>query len=191
MIEVIPLRIGFRDVKIGGGQLLVNGRPVLIKGANRHEMDPDYGIRHVARGAHVEDIRIMKEFNINAVRTCHYPDDARWYSLCDQYGLYVVAEANIESHGMGYGEKTLAKNRSTPKAHLSATNAWSAQHQPSVGHHLVAGQRSGRRPELRRLLRLDQGLRPLAADSPRTGRLFARQPQHGHYLPDVLGLRAV
>lgn len=66
-----------------------------------------------------------------------------------------------------------------------------AQHQPSVGHHLVAGQRSGRRAELRRLLRLDQGLRPLAADSPRTGRLFARQPQHGHYLPDVLGLRAV
>lgn len=117
VIEVIPLRIGFRDVKIEGGQLLVNGRPVLIKGANRHEMDPDYGY-YVSEGRMLEDIRIMKENNINAVRTCHYPDDARWYSLCDQYGLYVVAEANIESHGMGYGEKTLAKNPLYAKAHL-------------------------------------------------------------------------
>lgn len=117
VIEVIPLRIGFRDVKIEGGQLLVNGRPVLIKGANRHEMDPDYGY-YVSEGRMLEDIRIMKENNINAVRTCHYPDDVRWYSLCDQYGLYVVAEANIESHGMGYGEKTLAKNPLYAKAHL-------------------------------------------------------------------------
>ena len=117
VIEVIPLRIGFRDVKIEGGQSLVNGRPVLIKGANRHEMDPDYGY-YVSEGRMLEDIRIMKENNINAVRTCHYPDDARWYSLCDQYGLYVVAEANIESHGMGYGEKTLAKNPLYAKAHL-------------------------------------------------------------------------
>ena len=117
VIEVIPLRIGFRDVKIEDGQLLVNGRPVLIKGANRHEMDPDYGY-YVSEERMLEDIRIMKENNINAVRTCHYPDDARWYSLCDQYGLYIVAEANIESHGMGYGEKTLAKNPLYAKAHL-------------------------------------------------------------------------
>ena len=117
VIEVIPLRIGFRDVKIEGGQLLVNGKPVLIKGANRHEMDPDYGY-YVSEERMLQDIRIMKENNINAVRTCHYPDDARWYSLCDEYGIYVVAEANIESHGMGYGEKTLARNPLYAKAHL-------------------------------------------------------------------------
>ena len=133
VIEVIPLRIGFRDVKIEGGQLLVNGRPVLIKGANRHEMDPDYGY-YVSEGRMLEDIRIMKENNINAVRTCQYPDDARWYSLCDQYGLYVVAEANIESHGMGYGEKTLAKNPLYAKAHLERNerNVQRSINHPSV-----------------------------------------------------------
>ena len=133
VIEVIPLRSGFRDVKIEGGQLLVNGRPVLIKGANRHEMDPDYGY-YVSEGRMLEDIRIMKENNINAVRTCHYPDDARWYSLCDQYGLYVVAEANIESHGMGYGEKTLAKNPLYAKAHLERNerNVQRSINHPSV-----------------------------------------------------------
>jgi len=133
VIEVIPLRIGFRDVKIEGGQLLVNGRPVLIKGANRHEMDPDYGY-YVSEGRMLEDICIMKENNINAVRTCHYPDDARWYSLCDQYGLYVVAEANIESHGMGYGEKTLAKNPLYAKAHLERNerNVQRSINHPSV-----------------------------------------------------------
>ena len=82
----------------------------------------------------LEDIRIMKENNINAVRTCHYPDDARWYSLCDQYGLYVVAEANIESHGMGYGEKTLAKNPLYAKAHLERNerNVQRSINHPSV-----------------------------------------------------------
>ena len=98
VIEVIPLRIGFRDVKIEGGQLLVNGRPVLIKGANRHEMDPDYGY-YVSEGRMLEDIRIMKENNINAVRTCHYPDQSLWYDLCDKNGIYMIDETNLESHG--------------------------------------------------------------------------------------------
>ena len=98
VIEVIPLRIGFRDVKIEGGQLLVNGRPVLIKGANRHEMDPDYGY-YVSEGRMLEDIRIMKENNINAVRTCHYPDQSLWYDLCDRNGIYMIDETNLESHG--------------------------------------------------------------------------------------------
>ena len=97
--------------------MLVNGQPVLIKGANRHEMDPDRGY-YVSRERMLQDIRIMKELNINAVRTCHYPDDNYWYYLCDKYGLYVVAEANVESHGMGYGEKTLAKNQSYALAHM-------------------------------------------------------------------------
>ena len=116
-IEIIPLHTGFREVKIEGGQLLVNGQPVLIKGANRHEMDPDGGYV-VSRARMIQDIQIMKQLNINAVRTCHYPDDNFWYDLCDKYGIYVVAEANIESHGMGYGEETLAKEPSYKKAHL-------------------------------------------------------------------------
>ncbi len=116
-IEAIPLRTGFREVRIKGGQLLVNGQPVLIKGANRHEIDPDGGYV-VSEERMKEDIRILRENNFNAVRTCHYPDDNRWYDLCDQYGIYLVAEANVESHGMGYGEKSLAKNPAFAKAHL-------------------------------------------------------------------------
>ena len=115
--EVIPVKVGFRKVELKGSQVLVNGQPVLFKGANRHEMDPDGGY-HVSRERMIQDIQIMKRFNINAVRTCHYPDDNFWYDLCDKYGIYMVAEANIESHGMGYGDKTLAKNASYKKAHL-------------------------------------------------------------------------
>ena len=106
--EVIPQKIGFRNVEIKNAQLLVNGKPVLIKGANRHEIDPDGGYV-VSVERMIQDIKIMKQLNINAVRTCHYPDDPRWYDLCDEYGIYVTAEANLESHGMGYGEKSLAK----------------------------------------------------------------------------------
>ena len=105
---MIPQRVGFRNVEIKNAQLLVNGKPVLIKGADRHEIDLDGGyIVSVERM--IQDIKIMKQLNINAVRTCHYPDDPRWYDLCDEYGLYITAEANLESHGMGYGEKSLAK----------------------------------------------------------------------------------
>lgn len=116
-IEVITQNVGFRKVEIKNAQLLVNGQPVLIKGANRHEMDPSTGY-YVSRERMLQDIRIMKELNINAVRTCHYPDDSYWYYLCDKYGIYMVAEANVESHGMGYGDKTLAKNQSYALAHL-------------------------------------------------------------------------
>lgn len=115
--EVIPVKVGFRKVEIKGGQLCINGRPVLIKGANRHEMDPDNGYV-VSRERMLQDIRIMKEMNINAVRTCHYPDDPYWYELCDEYGIYMVAEANVESHGMGYDEQTLAKREDYKLAHL-------------------------------------------------------------------------
>ena len=106
--EVIPQKVGFRNVEIKNAQLLVNGKPILIKGADRHEIDPDGGYI-VSAERMIQDIKIMKQLHINAVRTCHYPDDPRWYDLCDEYGLYVTAEANLESHGMGYGEKSLAK----------------------------------------------------------------------------------
>lgn len=106
--EVIPQKVGFRNVEIKNAQLLVNGQPVLVKGADRHEMDPDGGyVVNLERM--IQDIKIMKQLNINAVRTSHYPCDPRWYDLCDEYGIYITAEANLESHGMGYEEKSLAK----------------------------------------------------------------------------------
>ncbi len=133
VLEVIPVKVGFRKVEIKNAQLLVNGQPVLIKGANRHEMDPDGG--YVVSCARMEqDVKRMKELNINAVRTCHYPDDNYWYDLCDQYGLYVVAEANVESHGMGYGDQTLAKNPAFALAHLQRNqrNVQRGYNHPSI-----------------------------------------------------------
>ena len=106
--EVIPQKVGFRNVEIKNAQLLVNGQPVLVKGADRHEMDPDGGYV-VSLERMIQDIKIMKLLNINAVRTSHYPCDPRWYDLCDEYGIYITAEANLESQGMGYEEKSLAK----------------------------------------------------------------------------------
>lgn len=104
VLESIPWRLGFRKSEIKNGQLLVNGRPVMIRGVNRHEHDPDLG--HVTtRERMIEDILLMKRYNINAVRTSHYPNDERWYALCDEYGLYVQDEANIESHGYGANDK--------------------------------------------------------------------------------------
>lgn len=133
VLEVIPQRVGFRKIEMKNGQVLVNGQPVLFKGVNRHEMDPDKGYV-MSRERMIEDIRLMKEFNINAVRTCHYPCDNLWYDLCDEYGLYVVAEANIESHGMGYGEETLAKNPLFAKAHMERNerNVQRSFNHPSV-----------------------------------------------------------
>lgn len=114
--ETCSLQIGFRDVEIKDGQLLLNGRPILIKGTDRHEINPYRGYV-VSEEDMIRDITLMKRFNINAVRTSHYPNDPRWYALCDRYGIYVVDEANIESHGMGYGEKTLAKRSDYLTAH--------------------------------------------------------------------------
>ena len=106
--EIVQVKVGFRKVEIKNKQFLVNGQPVLLKGANRHEIDPDEGY-NVSEQRMIQDIMMMKRMNINAVRTCHYPDDPRWYDLCDKYGLYVVAEANQESHGFQYGNDAAAK----------------------------------------------------------------------------------
>ena len=115
--ESLMQNVGFRKIEIKNAQFLVNGQPVLIKGTDRHELDPDGGYV-VSTERMVQDIKIMKEHNINAVRTSHYPNDPRWYDLCDQYGLYIVAEANLETHGMGYGDKTLAKVPKFEQTHL-------------------------------------------------------------------------
>lgn len=133
IVESTSFNVGFRHIEVKDAQLLVNGKPVFIKGVNRHEIDPDGGYV-VSVERMVQDIKIMKQMNVNAVRTCHYPDDPRWYDLCDKYGLYVTAEANIESHGMGYGDKTLAKRPDYEKAHLerNEANVKSFRNHPSI-----------------------------------------------------------
>ena len=117
LAEQASTDFGFRSVEIRNAQLLVNGKPVLIKGTNRHELSEHNGYI-VSKEDMIRDIRIMKQLNINAVRTSHYPNDPLWYELCDRYGLYVVDEGNIESHGMGYEEATIAKRPDFAAAHL-------------------------------------------------------------------------
>ena len=133
VLQVVRQRLGFRHVEIKNGQLLLNGQPILIKGVDRHELDPDGGYV-VSMERMRQDIRIMKQLNINAVRTSHYPDDPRWYELCDSAGLYLVAEANLESHGMGYGKQTLAKNALFSQMHLERNqgNVLTLRNHPSI-----------------------------------------------------------
>ncbi len=120
VLEVIPVNVGFRSVELRDGNLLVNGKRVFFKGVNRHEFDPDLGQAITLRGM-VKDILLMKQHNINAVRTSHYPNLPAWYDLCDKYGIYVIDEANIESHGMGYGPESLARPPEWLAAHMDRT----------------------------------------------------------------------
>ncbi len=118
VIENTAAKIGFRTSEIKNGQLLVNGKAIYLKGVNRHEHD-EYSGHVISRESMLNDIKLMKQFNINAVRTSHYPNDPYWYELCDEYGIYLIDEANIESHGMGYRpERTLGNNPDWELAHL-------------------------------------------------------------------------
>ena len=119
-LEVIPVNVGFRKVEIKDGNLLVNGQRILIKGVNRHEFDPDRGQAITVEGME-KDILVMKQHNVNTDRTCHYPNQPAWYDLCDRLGLYLIDEANIESHGMGYGKESLAKDPTWLDAHMNRT----------------------------------------------------------------------
>jgi beta-galactosidase len=133
IIEVLRQDVGFRCVEIKDNTLLVNGEYIYLKGVNLHEHHDING--HVMDEATmIKDIQLMKSHNINAVRTSHYPQCERWYDLCNQYGLYIVDEANIESHGMGYGEESLAKDSSWKAAHLYRTENMFERdkNQPSV-----------------------------------------------------------
>ena len=119
VIEVIPQRVGFRAVEMIDGILKVNGKRIVIKGANRHEHHPTLG-HVVTEESMLRDIKLLKEGNFNAVRTCHYPNVSRWYELCDEYGLYVADEANVETHGMGWGRPhKLAKSPEWKESHIS------------------------------------------------------------------------
>ncbi len=120
VIEVLPVDVGFRKVEIKDGALKVNGRYVYIKGVDRHEHEPATG-HYVTAEEMVRDIKLMKRNNINAVRTSHYPNDPKWYDLCDRFGLYLIDEANIESHGMGFEKESLAHDPSWQEAHLDRT----------------------------------------------------------------------
>lgn len=119
-LEVIPCNVGFRKVEIRDGNLLLNGRRIFVKGTDRHEFDPDRG-QAITPELMERDIQLMKQFNLNAVRCSHYPNQTAWYDLCDRYGIYLVDEANIESHGMGYGAASLAKQPEWAAAHLDRT----------------------------------------------------------------------
>lgn len=115
--EVTRLDIGFRNIQIDGNLLKVNGKAITIKGANRHDSDPNTGCM-LSRERMLEDVKLAKQYNLNAIRTCHYPNDPYFYKLCDTYGLYTCAEANLESHGMGYGDASLAKQPEWELAHI-------------------------------------------------------------------------
>ncbi len=118
LLEIESAKFGFRKIEIKNGQFFLNGKPILFKGVDRHEHNPILG-HYVTEEQMRKDLEIMKKFNINAVRTSHYPNDPRWLELCDEYGIYVIDEANIESHGMGYKpEKTLANKPEWKKAHF-------------------------------------------------------------------------
>ena len=103
VVEITPVHVGFRQIEMKKGNLLVNGVPIMFKGVNRHEHHPDYG-RTVPIKTMREDILLMKRHNVNAVRTSHYPDDPRFYDLCDYYGIYLIDECDLETHGFAMGD---------------------------------------------------------------------------------------
>jgi beta-galactosidase len=115
--EILSARTGFRKIEIKGAVFTINGVAVKLKGANRHENWPDTG-HYVSEERMIRDIEVLKQCNCNHVRTCHYSDDPRWYELCDEYGLYLNAEANIESHGYGYGPDSLSNQKTWEAAHI-------------------------------------------------------------------------
>jgi len=153
-LEVVQCRFGFRKVEIRDAQLLVNGVSVLLKGANRHENDPWRG-RAVTIERMIQDIEILKRFNFNTVRTSHYPDDPKWYELCDRYGIFLIDEANLEAHGMGYDlDKTLGNRPEWQAAHIDRHTAlverdknhpsviiWSMGNESGSGCNFEAGAR--------------------------------------------------
>ncbi|MEP4077253.1 glycoside hydrolase family 2 TIM barrel-domain containing protein [Haloferula sp.] len=169
-------KIGFSRSEIKNGQMLVNGQPIMIKGVNRHDHDPDTG-HYITEERMLEDIFIAKRNNINAIRTCHYPNDPRFYELCDQYGLYLCAEANIESHGMGYGKESLAKDGSWKEAHVDRNRnnveafknhpsiiLWSMGNEAGDGQNFVASSNWIRQNDPSRPIHYEQGKKAAHVD---------------------------
>ena len=156
LLECLTSEVGFREIKIVGNQLLLNSKPILIKGVNRVEHDPVNG-KYIPRKRMEEEIKIMKQHNINCVRTAHYPADPYFYQLCDEYGIIVIDEANVESHGMKYGDESLAKQKSWEKAHVERYEAviqrdknhpsviiWSYGNEAGNGVNMIAMQKKAK-----------------------------------------------
>ena len=162
VLEVVTTRVGFREVEIKQDRLWVNGKKIYLKGVNRHEHDPDFG-HVVSRESMLKDILLMKRWNVNTVRTSHYPNDPEWYKLCDEYGIYVMDEANVESHGMGYGKDSLAHQPTWEKAHVDrevsmverdknhpSVIVWSMGNEAGPGQNFAAGRKAIRALDLTR-----------------------------------------
>ncbi|HTJ00206.1 MAG TPA: glycoside hydrolase family 2 TIM barrel-domain containing protein [Dongiaceae bacterium] len=195
-LEVVPIHVGFRQVEIKDGDLLVNGQRILIKGTDRHEFDPDRG-QAITVADMERDVRMMKQFNLNAVRCSHYPNQPAWYDLCDRYGIYLIDEANIESHGMGYGENTLAKNSQFAAAHMNRTVRmverdknhpsviiWSLGNEAGFGPNFVATSQWIHQRDASRPVHYERAERDPATDivcpmypSPRTLAEYAAKPE--------------
>ncbi|MGA2864600.1 MAG: glycoside hydrolase family 2 TIM barrel-domain containing protein [Verrucomicrobiota bacterium] len=158
--ELLSARVGFRKIEIKGQVFTINGVPVKLKGANRHENWPDTG-HYVSEERMRRDLELLKQMNANHVRTCHYPDDPRWYELCDEYGIYLVAEANIESHGYGYGRESLSNQPEWEKAHVArnVANVETHKNHPSVIIWSL-GNEAGPGPNFRAALRAIKALDP-------------------------------
>lgn len=123
VLEAINSKVGFRTAEVKNSQFLINGKPVLVKGVNIHEHN-EYTGHYVSEDLMLKDIELFKKYNVNTARTCHYPQQERFYELCNEYGIYVIDEANIESHGMGYDRKiggTLGNNILFYEAHMTRT----------------------------------------------------------------------
>lgn len=175
-VDHFGTKIGFSRSEIKNGQLLVNGQPVMIKGVNRHDHDPDTG-HYISEERMLEDILIAKRNNINAIRTCHYPNDPRFLELCDEYGLYVTSEANIETHGMGYGPESLAKDPSWMEAHVDRVRnmveafknhpsviVWSLGNEAGDGVNFEAASKWIKEHEYSRPVHYEQGARKAHVD---------------------------
>ncbi len=163
VVETLSHRVGFREFALKDGLMRINGRPVSFRGTNRHEMHPDRGTA-LTRDDLVEDIEIIKRMNMNSVRTSHYPNNPLWYELADEYGLYLVDETNLETHGIreevSRRPPRLDRGLRGPRPEHGAP-----RQEPRLGRHLVARQRGGRRQHLHRHARLDPLLRPPPASS--------------------------
>lgn len=141
IIEVKKIHVGFRDIRIEEGQLLVNGSPIIMKGVNRNEFDPELGYVTTMESM-LRDITLMKQHNINSVRLSHYPNDTRWLELCDRFGLYVIDETDLETHGFHfYGNEGIwLSSPSGKKRSSSGRNEWWKGTKPPIHYHVVTWQ---------------------------------------------------
>jgi len=196
--DIVSTHVGFRDVKIVDGVFLVNGKAVKFKGVNRHENFPRTG--HALTRADMElDMKRLKQANVNHVRLSHYPNDPYWYYLCDKYGLYVMDEANIESHGYYYGEESLSHPKEWEAAHVDRIMAmverdknhpsvtiWSLGNEAGPGNNFVAGNAAVKARDLSRPTHYERNNGIVDMDSnqyPSVGWTYAKAAQKDHRKP--------